>query len=101
MISVHPNHPNIGKNDNGDVQYFIRSSRFCEQFTNVVPDDVYELLKKHASWKKTGPIIDAKDKLLDANGDAYEFRIESFSNSYALLTYGVSENKAPFIIPVY
>ena len=100
MISTHPHHPEIGQNENGDVQYFIRSTRFLEQFANVTPDDTYALLEKHAKRNKNGPIVDAQDAFIDVDGETFEFRIESFSNSYALLTYGVCEVKRPIVSAV-
>lgn len=100
MISAHPRHPEIGKGEDGDICYFIRSQRFRDQFSNVRPEEVYALIDKHASCRKSGPVVDAQDALVDADGETYEFRIESFSNSYALLTYGVCSDKAPLVCTI-
>jgi len=100
LISTHPHHRNIGKNENGDIQYFIRSSRFSKQFSNIKPGDAYALLERHAKRNRKGPVVDAQDALIDVDGETYEFRIESFSNSYALLTYGVCGIKTPIISAV-
>jgi len=89
MVSVHPNHPNIGAADYGEAPRFIRSDRFRERFGGVTADQAYALLAKHAKWNKGGPVVDAQDALVDSNGDTYEFRIEGFSNTHALLTYGI------------
>jgi hypothetical protein len=97
MISVHPHHPEIGQSEDGNIQYFMRSVRFQDQFKNINPDEVFSLLERHASRNKRGPVIDAQDALIDVNGDTFEFRIESFSNTYALLTYGVCGIKAPIV----
>lgn len=97
MISIHPHHPEIGQSDNGDIQYFIRSTCFKEQFANVMPEDAFSLLERHANRNKNGLVVNAQDALVDVNCETYEFRIESFSNSYALLTYGVCGIKTPMV----
>lgn len=89
MVSIHPNHPSIGADEYGDGPRFIRSERFRKQFSNVTADQAYALLAKHARWNKGGPVVDTQDALVDVNGDMYEFRIEGFSNTHALLTYGI------------
>ncbi len=89
MVSDHPNHPEIGQIEYGGKPRLIRSRGFREQFGNVTPDDVYAILAKHANWNKGGPIIEADDSLVDVNGDTHEIRVESFSNTHSLLTYGV------------
>lgn len=89
VVGVHPKYPDIGKQADGTAyRYFIRSQRFREQFSRVDPDHVKQIIERHASWKKSGPIIDATDILVDNNGKAYEFKIEGFSNKYDLLTMG-------------
>lgn len=98
MVSVHPHHPRVGGEEYGSAPRFIRSDRFREQFGNVTSDQVYELLVKHARWNKGGPVVDAQDTLVDANGDTYEFRIEGFSNTHALLTYGVCCDKRSVMV---
>jgi len=90
MVSIHPRYPEIGKHDGPDPwRYFIRSLGFRNQFGNVTPGQAYLLIKRKAGWKKRGPIFDGAGFLVDQNGDRREFRIESFSNSHALLSYGV------------
>ncbi len=98
MVSVHPHHPSIGGEEYGDSPRFIRSDRFREQFGNVTSDHVYKLLVKYARRNKGGPVVDAQDTLVDTNGDTYEFRIEGFSNTHALLTYGVCCDKRPVMV---
>lgn len=90
MITVHPRHPTIGATESGKpVQHFIRSSGFSRQFPNVSPRDAYRVLSRNASFNKAGPIVDMEHTFVDSNGNRFDFRIESFSNSHALLTYGV------------
>lgn len=91
LLSIHPNHPEIGEVDYGNNPRLIKSCRFHEQFENVTCQNVLGLISKHASWNKRGPIVDTEDILIDINGDKHRFRIESFSNNHALLTYGICE----------
>lgn len=89
LISVHPHHADVGAHDGADPwRYFIRSALFRTQFANILPADVFGLVARHASWRRTGPILLADDILPDATGKIFEFRFESFSNKYALLTLG-------------
>lgn len=91
MVSVHPHYPEIGKHD-GPMpwRYFIRSAAFQTQFSNVSAEQAFQLVTRYASRRKTGPIFDAQDALPDLTGNHCEFRIESFSTSHALLTFGVA-----------
>ena len=89
LISVHPHHPDVGSHDGDDPwRYFIRSERFRVQFANISPTDVFDLVARHASNRRAGPIFLADDILPDITGKIFEFQIESFSNSHALLTLG-------------
>lgn len=99
LISVHPHHTEIGAHDGADPwRYFIRSALFRTQFANVAPADVFGLIARHASRRRTGPILSAEDILADATGKVFEFRIESFSNNYALLTLGYPlRERAPLV----
>lgn len=89
LISVHPHHSDIGAHDGADPwRYFIRSALFRTQFANVSPSDVFDLVARHATRRRTGPILLAEDILPDAIGRVFEVRIESFSIKHALLTLG-------------
>lgn len=89
VISAHPRHPDIGKHDGPDPwRYFIRSAAFRTQFSTVSPENVFELIALHASDRKTGPVFSAQDVIPDVLGNAWEFQVESFSTSHALLTFG-------------
>ena len=92
MITSHPLYPEHPKLGIGALdRKFIRSTAFRAQFSSITLEDAYSLLARHASSKLTGPIASATDVLKDNNGDDFIFRIESFSNSHALLTYGVAQ----------
>lgn len=100
MISVHPRYPEIGKHD-GPMpwRYFIRSAAFRTQFSNVAPEQAFELIARYASRRKAGPIVDAQDVLPDVTGTHWEFQLESFSTTHALLTFGVVTNQRPLVSP--
>jgi len=101
MVSVLPKHPSIGAKDFGDQPRLIRSQRFREQFSNITPNQVFELLGKHSNWAKGGPVVDGNDVLPDVNGDQFEFKIEGFSNTYSLLSFGICSDSRPLIIPTF
>lgn len=99
IISVHPLHLTIGRHDGPEPwRYFIRSPTFRTQFTAVSPSDAYNLVTRAATNRKTGPVGVADGILPDANGDSWEFRIESFSTGHALLTLGVAERRRPVVV---
>lgn len=101
LISVHPLHNDIGKHDGPDPwRYFIRSPLFRTQFANVAPADVFGLIARHATRRRTGPILLADDILPDATGKIFEFRLESFSNQHALLTLGFPVRERPLVVAV-
>ena len=96
MVTAHPRYLHIGSGENGEqIRYFIRSRAFRERFAHVSPNDAFGIIRRHATHKKRGPVFDASDVLMDRNGDACEFRLESFCNGHALLTYGVFVKTRP------
>jgi len=100
VISVHPRYPEIGKHDGPKPwRYFIRSAAFRTQFATVSPEKSFELITLHATGRKTGPILSAQDILRDAIGNDWEFKIESFSTKYALLTFGFPIRPRAVIVP--
>ncbi|MBU6507984.1 MAG: hypothetical protein KGQ82_10840, partial [Alphaproteobacteria bacterium] len=100
MISVHPHYPEIGKHDGPEPwRYFIRSAAFRTQFSNVAPEQAFGLIARYATRRKKGPIVDAQDVLTDVAGIHWEFRLESFSTTYALLTFGAAMKQRPLVAP--
>lgn len=102
MIGAHPHFPDDVKPSDSDAlwKHFIRSNAFRDQFSNVTPEDVFGLIARHAMRRRNGPIVDAEDILPDVDGELYDFRIESFSNSHALLTFGAALRKCPTTVSV-
>ncbi len=101
MVTAHPHYPEIGTGDGGEsIRYFIRSQAFCEQFGSVTPEAAFAMIERNATRRKRGPVFDASDTLHNANGQQCEFRLESFCNSHALLTYGVFVRVRPTLVAV-
>lgn len=92
LISKHPNHSDIGE-DLGDKNYshFITSPAFRNRFRNVTGHKIYSSLESNVGYKKNGPMNSYVDRLIDVNGDPCDFIINSFCNSYHLLTCGVTD----------
>ncbi|MHB8345887.1 MAG: hypothetical protein ACYDHM_01650 [Acidiferrobacterales bacterium] len=89
IVSVHPRHPDVGQHDGPNPwRYYIRSAAFRRQFSAFGPDDAFGLVTQYASSRRTGPVFNATHLIRDANGDDWEFQIESFSTKHALLTLG-------------
>ncbi len=99
MVTAHPHFPEIGTGDGGEaIRYFIRSQAFREQFGGVTPEAAFVLIERNATRRKRGPVFEASDVLHNANGQQCEFRMESFCNSHALLTYGVFVRVKPTLV---
>jgi len=89
IVSVHPRHPDVGQHDGPyPWRYFIRSAAFRNQFSSIGPEDTFGLVAQYASNRRTGPVFTATHPIQDANGDDWEFKIESFSTKHAVLTLG-------------
>lgn len=98
MVSAHPHHHSVGGREYGETPKFIRSERFRQQFSNIEPQDVFSVLQNHARRNKGGPVVHVNECLIDLNGERFEFEIESFSNTHALLTYGICTRKLPSMV---
>lgn len=101
MVSAHPRYPDLGAGEDGEpIRYFIRSRAFREQFGSLTPQAAYALIVRHATFKKKGPVLDASDLIHNANGEACEFHLKSFSNTHALLTIGILLKTRPTLVRV-
>ncbi|MNM13349.1 hypothetical protein D3C81_235390 [compost metagenome] len=89
LISRHPHHADIGQASHGlPVHHFVTSPGFRLRFSNVSAMDVYEIVKRNASWKRRGPVVGGEDVLPDTAGTFSKFNLDGFCNSYQVLTYG-------------
>src|SRR5690606_16952417 len=53
-----------------------------DQRLRFAPEHAFELITRHATYKRRGPVIEGTDVILDDNGTAHEVRIEGFCNTY-------------------
>jgi hypothetical protein len=89
MVSIHPNHPHIGKHEGADPwRYFIQSAGFRVRFASISALDAFSAVRQVASWRTKGPVGTGEYVLTDANGEQWVFHVESFCNGHAVLTFG-------------
>lgn len=93
LVSIHPYYPEIGRHD-GPMpwRYFIRSDAFAREFSRVSPETMFEIVRRHASRRRAGPVFAAEDVIRDDRGVEWEVELESFSNTYTVLTLGYTTN---------
>jgi Zn-dependent peptidase ImmA (M78 family) len=102
MVSNHPLFPDeIGAHD-GEApwRYFVRSAAFRIQFPGVTPADAFALVSRHCTPRKRGPVFLASDILENAIGDRWEFCIECFSTTHAVLTLATPLRKSGTVVSV-
>lgn len=93
LVSIHPHYPEIGRHDGPNPwRYFIRSDAFARKFSKVSPEAVFEMVRRHASRRRAGPVFAAEDVIGDDRGVEWEVELESFSNTYTVLTLGYTTN---------
>lgn len=99
LISVHPHYDQIGSHDGADPwRYFIRSKQFRLQFPHIEAANIFALVGRHATRRRTGPILLAEDVLIDVTGKAFEFSLESFATQHAFMTMGcLARVRAPVV----
>jgi len=84
-VGEHPNHPCEGKQN---IEYFVRSKTFDQQFSNVSEDDIWGWKQSYCKFNKSGPLGNSEILVTDVNGEFQVFLLESFSNSHSVLTLG-------------
>lgn len=58
-------------------------------FSRFAPAHAFELITRHATYKRRSPVIEGTDVIMDDNDMAHEVRVESFCNTYSVMTLGV------------
>jgi hypothetical protein len=81
-------------------RYFIRSTTFIEQFTNVTEQHACDLLRTCSSYRCGGPIADDDVVLVDDNGQKHIFHLESFFNRHEALTVLIHKELMPAKIAI-
>ena len=82
-------------NNTDPCRYFIRSTAFVEQFTNVTEHQACDLLRACSSYRSGGPIANDDVILPDDCGLQHIFHLESFYNRHEALTILTHKNLAP------
>lgn len=101
LVSQHPRYPEIGQGRDGSAwRDFPRSAAFRKLFSRFHPAQAFELIGRHATYKRRGPVIEGTDAILDDNGIAHEVKIEGFCNSYSVMTLGVVIRPLPASVVV-
>ncbi len=101
IISIHPQHPEVGEHD-GPMpwRYFIRSSAFITQFASISADEVYAVVTQKATYRRTGPVLSVDIVFTDVTGSDWEFCIQSHSTGHALLTLGYLVKRRAVVVAV-
>lgn len=100
VISVHPFHDDIGRHDGPNPwRYYIRSAAFRTQFSPIGAEMIFEVIRQHATHRRTGPVFSAEHVLADVAGDRWLFQVDSFSTKHALLTLGFPLRRHQLVVP--
>ncbi|VGO13678.1 hypothetical protein PDESU_02235 [Pontiella desulfatans] len=83
---------NIVFNAQNPCEHLIFSESFRNRFSNFDQHQAFDLIRGYCSQRKGGLLGEVEATVLDDNGEAHYFRMESFSNSYKILTLAVYMN---------
>lgn len=101
LVSQHPRYPDIGEGRDGLAwRDFPRSEGFRRKFSRFAAAHAFELIGRHATYRRRGPVIAGTDVILDDNGLAHEVILEGFCNTYSVMTLGVVRRVLPPGVPV-
>jgi hypothetical protein len=85
VVSQHPRYTDDNFDPSDPCRYFIRSSAFLQQFSNVGETAAFALLRSKTNWTKYGPIANDEVVLTDDNGDRHIFQLDAFHNHHETL----------------
>lgn len=74
-------------------RYFVGSKQFHERFGNATAEDVLSEVDGNVLESRSGLVGDFTSCLTDVNGERHEFRLESFYNTYDILTLLVHKRR--------
>ncbi|MBN1460002.1 MAG: hypothetical protein JXA57_10715 [Armatimonadetes bacterium] len=67
-------------------RHCVPSGLFAQRFSRVGPEELVALVDRYSQQRRGGPVADFVCPLEDDNGDAHDFRGESFYNRHYILT---------------
>jgi hypothetical protein len=86
IVSQHPHYPDADFDPAEPCRYFIRSRLFEEKFSGLTEREAFNIIRRHCSWSKRGPLGTDEIILRDDRGEEHVFLFETFHNGHALLT---------------
>ena len=96
LVSQHPQSATGSK----PIRYFIRSKSFSKAFPDVTDGEIFAAIASYCYRTGGGPLGQETFCLTDAAGQAHEFLLESFSNTYEVLTLGTYQKRIPSLATV-
>lgn len=100
IVSQHPHYTDGDFDPANPCRYFIRSRLFEEQYSNLTERDAFNILRRHCSWRKRGPLGDGEITLRNDRGEEQVFRCEAFHNGHQLLTLITHLRARPLIVTI-
>lgn len=97
VVCDSPHKPGPGFDPKSPIRHFITSPKFEQQFSGVSEQQIFSLIRSYASRSRGGPLGKAEVVLKDVNGVDHLFAMESFSNTYDVLTLGVWLKVRPIV----
>jgi hypothetical protein len=85
IVCQHPHYPKPDFDPLKPCRYFICSPSFSARFSFATEVAIFDLLKKHCSWKRKGPLAECEVEIVDDAGDRHVFVLEAFNNHYETL----------------
>ncbi|MEE9238741.1 MAG: DUF955 domain-containing protein [Thermodesulfobacteriota bacterium] len=98
VISQHPSYLNNEFDNENPCKYFIRSSRFAEEFGSVSETQIFENITGYCNSSRGGFLGEEELVIKDDNGEEHIFKFQSFSNRYEVLTLAVYHCKVNVIV---
>lgn len=88
IISGNPNRPDDDFDPEAPCKHVIESPSYRKRFGNTTERSLFAILSSYCRPARGGPLGEKTTILTDRNGEPHEFRFESFSNRYSVLTLG-------------
>lgn len=89
VICDHWFNPSIAFDYRNPCEHLIFSESFSAKFSDFNALLAFEMLRGYCKENKRGHLGEREVTIVDDNGDAHYFKMESFSNSYKILTLAV------------